>query len=49
MLGEPRILEELRPWQINLTVLQIYDITSLKGPGIKGADLRDFGKSVLIG
>lgn len=49
MLREPRILGEFGPQQINLTVLQMYDITSLKGPRIKGSDLRDFGKSIMIG
>lgn len=49
MLGQLRVLGKLRLWQINLTVLQMYDITSLKGPGMKGADLRDFGKSISIG
>lgn len=34
----------MRLRQMNLTVLQIYDITSLKCMGIKRSDQSNFGK-----
>lgn len=35
---------ELRLQQMNLTVLQMFDVTSLKWVRIKGADQSNFGK-----
>lgn len=46
MSDEPKM--ECRLWQINLTVLQMYNITILMGMRKKGAHLNNFEKSVLI-
>lgn len=42
MAEEPKM--ECRRWQINLAVLQMYEITTLKGMGRKGANLNNFVK-----